>query len=176
MDVVIYIAVLFVIGWVVSKSRILTGILNVIGTALNIFVGVAFIALAVWGLVDGDMEWWLILGSIGIGVYFLWPTRSRRDRRAEVAAALPASRVRCPGCNTEWKLTPEESAASTADCPKCGAAMSIADVTQATAPSGAVSKRCPGCDTVWKLMEAEAGSDQLTCAKCGALLSAEQHG
>lgn len=92
MDIVIGLVVLFAIGWVISKSKVLSAILNAVGLAFNIFWGVAFIGVAVWGMIDGDMGLWTILLLLGVGVYFLWPSRGRgrRNAQAEVASSFSA--------------------------------------------------------------------------------------
>jgi len=74
---------LLALGWLISKSKVLTAIVNGIGVASNILWGTLFVVGGVWGLFGG-YGIWIPLLSIGVGIYFF--TTSRFD--AKVSAAV----------------------------------------------------------------------------------------
>ena len=139
---------LFAIGWVVSKSKILTGILNAFGWLWNHILGALLIGAGVWGLFTGSYQWWVALLSIAVGVYFWISTKTEKkiggavdaaaltfvDRLTALEApsteqlvedsagqsgASDSSAIQHPGPDV-----PYEQADATVVCPSCGAATS----------------------------------------------------
>ncbi|MDZ4180504.1 MAG: hypothetical protein U1E29_14950 [Coriobacteriia bacterium] len=76
MDTIIGLAILFAIGWAISKSKVLSGLLDGLGVAMNWLWGSLFIVGGIWGLISG---WgiWIPLLCMAVGVYFF--TTSRFD-------------------------------------------------------------------------------------------------
>lgn len=98
MDIIIGLAILFAIGWVVSKSKVLSGLLNALGLAMNWLWGSLFIGFGAWSLFTGGTEWWMALLSIGVGIYFLISPKTERKigDAANTAAAAFVDRLTAP--------------------------------------------------------------------------------
>ena len=116
MDVVIGLAILFGIGWLVSKSRVLSALLDGFGLLMNWIWGSLFLLGGIWGLFH-DFGVWQSLLCIGLGIYFFIP--SRRGSRAEAAAEQVAAAFADRGGDG---FRGAEPVAAGAACPQCGAA------------------------------------------------------
>lgn len=110
MDVIIGLAVLFAIGWAISRSKFLSNLLDGLGLAMNWLWGSLCVGGGIWGLFNGWGFWSLV--CIGVGIYFFTP--GRFDKKVEDAAQgfiedlsdkvvdrLGAAPVSTPGAATE---------------------------------------------------------------------------
>ena len=148
LDIIIGLAVLLAIGWVVSKSKILSGILNSFGWLWNHFWGALLIGAGVWGLFTGSYQWWMALLSIAVGIYFWISAKTEKmiggavdaaaltfvdrltapeTRSAEQLADDAAGKSEDPGSSAIQQPgpnVPDEQDVSTVVCPSCGATTS----------------------------------------------------